>query len=225
MCYCGHCCSQQQITTSSTASTTSSTSSNQLPILSAVTPALILSRYTEINLCDSVSLRNQSSSTYGDCSSVFLNNQQHLGGLISNNSSNSSTYYTGKEIMVRLASDIIQPVQLLPLFHGHPTNLLQPVPITSAFYQSNIDNNNLILHFNNHNNNNNTNHNYGQQQIIKQIIPATTIMPAAVSSNPSRTSPICSMATPHFSCNKVLFYFNNKRKEKNKINRKKKYRI
>lgn len=217
MCYCGHCCSQQQITTSSTASTTSSTSS--LPI-----PALILSRYTEINLCDSVSLRNQSSSTYGDCSSVFLNNQ---GGLIgigtsNSNSSNSSTYYTGKEIMVRLASDIIQPVQLLPLFHGHPTNLLQPVPITSAFYQSNIDNNNLILHFNNHNNNNNTNHNYGQQQIIKQIIPATTIMPAAVSSNPSRTSPICSMATPHFSCNKVLFYFNNKRKEKNKINRKKK---
>lgn len=205
MCYCGNCCSQQQITTTSTASTTSSST----PILSAVTPALILSRYTEINLCDSVSLRNQSTS-YGDCSSIFLNNQQHLGGLIGN----SSTYYTGKEIMVRLASDIIQPVQLLPLFHGHPTNLLQPVPITSAFYQSNIDNNNLILHFNNHNNNNNTNHNYGQQQIIKQIIPATTIMPAAVSTNPSRTSPICSMATPHFSCNKVLFYFNNQKKRK-----------
>lgn len=88
LCYCAHCCPQ--------------------PVVSAITPAVILSRYTEINLCDSFALHNQNSASPSDgilnnCStSVFMNNPNnniitntaiinninHINNLNNNNLSN-----------------------------------------------------------------------------------------------------------------------------------------
>lgn len=75
LCYCGHCCPPP-------------------PVVSAITPTVILSRYTEINLCDTFSLRNQTAASINNCSTVFANNNEHNhivnGTILPTNTSNNN---------------------------------------------------------------------------------------------------------------------------------------
>lgn len=87
LCYCGHCCPPPSL-------------------VGAVTPTLILSRYTEINLCDTISLRNyqqhQAQQQQQQQQHQFHN--QHHQQLINSSGVNYATTHSlnYKEIMVRV---------------------------------------------------------------------------------------------------------------------------
>lgn len=94
LCYCGHCCPQPSL------------------VGGAVAPTLILSRYTEINLCDSLTLRNQqhqAAAAAAAATASFANG--YLPSLPSG--INSHAQFNGKE-MVSLLPNF--PSRCAPLF-------------------------------------------------------------------------------------------------------------
>lgn len=111
-CYCGHCCPP--------------------PVVSAIAPTLILSRYTEINLCDSLALRNQSTAqALNSCSTIFANSEPSsnsfingnlVNGTINNINNNNTTIITSTTTTTAAAAGGAATVAVTANIAGNGSN-------------------------------------------------------------------------------------------------------